>query len=434
MSAASPASPAAITPACRPHWVGQHAARGVPAARRTLEFRNGRWFTGRGFTAPGTRFIVRGVFRTARPTHVDTVLDLAGGYVVPPFAEGHNHHVEPDSMAAYVARYQRDGVFYVQDLMALPAMRARFASAVNTAASIDLVSPNQGWTGPGGHPLEVIAQLRAAGLLGDSAAAARVPDTAAVLVVRTAADVARRWPGFRAGHPDFVKVFLLHSEAYAARAADTARTPADRGLNPTLVPGIVRRAHAAGLCVSAHVNTAVDFRAALDGGVDAIAHLPGIGIRTAGEMPAYRLTEADARRAAHWHVAVTTTVSWVHDGSLDPALARRVVDELMRPNIARLRAAGVPLLVGSDQFRQTSAAEAQHLVADGLFTPAEALTAWAVVTPRAIFPGRRIGGLTDGDEGSLLVLAGDPLRDFTNTARIRLRVKQGIVLRIAEDP
>ena len=47
------------------------------------------------------------------------------------------------------------------------------------------------------------------------------------------------------------------------------------GLDPRLVPLIVNKAHAAGLRVSAHVDTVTDYRIALKAGVDEMAHLPG---------------------------------------------------------------------------------------------------------------------------------------------------------------
>jgi predicted amidohydrolase YtcJ len=43
----------------------------------------------------------------------------------------------------------------------------------------------------------------------------------------------------------------------------------------------------------------------------------------------------------------------------------------------------------------------------------EALRAWCEITPRAIFPGWRIGKIEDGYEASFMVLASDPLTDFT---------------------
>jgi imidazolonepropionase-like amidohydrolase len=53
---------------------------------------------------------------------------------------------------------------------------------------------------------------------------------------------------------------------------------------------------------------------------------------------------------------------------------------------------------------------------------------WAVQTPQAIFPERRIGRLDEGYEASFLVLNGNPVEDWSAMRRIRLRVKRGNVL------
>ena len=45
-----------------------------------------------------------------------------------------------------------------------------------------------------------------------------------------------------------------------------------------------------------------------------------------------------------------------------------------------------------------------------------------------IFPNRKIGHLEEGYEASFLVLAGNPLEDFSNVRRIEMRVKQGHLL------
>ncbi len=92
--------------------------------------------------------------------------------------------------------------------------------------------------------------------------------------VASAADIDRKWPGFIAGRPDFTKVFLLYSEEFEARKNDP-QYRFHRGIDPALVPEIARRAHAAGLRLSAHVYTATDFHNALVGGVDDVAHMPG---------------------------------------------------------------------------------------------------------------------------------------------------------------
>jgi hypothetical protein len=80
------------------------------------------------------------------------------------------------------------------------------------------------------------------------------------MLVDTPADVERHWSVSREGR---------------RRISSKCSCFGNRGLDPALVPLIVARAHAAGLHVSAHVSSAADFRIAVDGGVDQIAHVPG---------------------------------------------------------------------------------------------------------------------------------------------------------------
>jgi imidazolonepropionase-like amidohydrolase len=70
----------------------------------------------------------------------------------------------------------------------------------------------------------------------------------------------------------------------------------------------------------------------------------------------------------------------------------------------------------------------------GALTNAELLRAWTDETAHAIFPQRKIGKLAPGYEASLLVLAGDPIVDFSNVKRIVLRMKQGQLIQIAATP
>src|SRR3954469_7438265 len=83
-------------------------------AGRTLELTNGNWLRGGRFVAQ-TRFVVNGALRDRAPGRPDSAIDLYGGFVVPPFGEAHNHNIEASSRVdALIARYLRDGVFYVQ--------------------------------------------------------------------------------------------------------------------------------------------------------------------------------------------------------------------------------------------------------------------------------------------------------------------------------
>ncbi|MFL5619363.1 MAG: hypothetical protein ACJ79A_13330, partial [Gemmatimonadaceae bacterium] len=70
-----------------------HSAARAPSAQHVYELRDGRWLGADGFRA-GTRYVVDQRLTQRRPRHVDSVIDLAGRWVVPPFGEAHNHNVD----------------------------------------------------------------------------------------------------------------------------------------------------------------------------------------------------------------------------------------------------------------------------------------------------------------------------------------------------
>src|SRR5262245_4371502 len=100
-------------------------------------------------------YVADGVFRTRAPAHVDSVVDLAQGYVVPPYAEAHTHLVDPRA-GAIVAAFLRDGVFYVKDQASCPLARRPYDAALRESPGFDYIGANQGWTSPGGHPAELV--------------------------------------------------------------------------------------------------------------------------------------------------------------------------------------------------------------------------------------------------------------------------------------
>ena len=71
------------------------------------------------------------------------------------------------------------------------------------------------------------------------------------------------------------------------------------------------------------------------------------------------------------------------------------------------------------------AREAEYFHAQDVFDTHTLLQLWTKTTPQAIFPDRRIGRLDAGHEASFLVLAGNPLDDFSAIRTIRERVKEG---------
>jgi hypothetical protein len=390
--------------------------RNAVPARTVTEYRGGQWFDGRAF-ARRTTWVVGDHFAAHRPDHVDRIVDLKDGFVVPPYAEGHNHWLEPALVDTYIAAHLRDGIFYVQDLSTPPQFHAQIRDRVNLPSSVDYTAAHQGFTGPGGHPIELVDQLVALGVL-PAAWRDTHGEGDALFVVASEEDVARCWPRLLAGRPDFVKLFLVHSDQYLARRDDPTLTPRQRGIDPALVPGIVARAHAAHLRVQAHIENAYDFHVAVAAGVDGIAHMPFVA---ADELESYRLADADVHAAGERRSTIATTLDWASDATspADPRLA------IVRDNIARLQRAGVTVIVGTDLFRTTARAEVDLIARLGVMSNLELLRAWSIDTPRAVFRHRDIGRLEPGAEASFLVLRRDPLADFAATHDIAMWVKQG---------
>ena len=396
-------------------------------ARAVVEYKNGQWFDGNQFVS-GSRYTADGVLHSTRPAGATatTVIDLRNGHVVPPYGEGHTHLLEAELIDTYVHHFLYRGIYYVKDQSSPPWVREQIASKVNKLTSIDVRWANQGFTGPGGHPLQIMKQMQTLGAIPADWSAEKLA-TETAIAIADEAGLDARWPGFLAGKPDFVKVFLLYSEEYDKRK-DTPEYEHRRGIDPALVPAVVARARSAGLEVSAHVYTAADFRAAVEAGVSQIAHMPGIGFDETLGPDAFKLGEIDARRAAEKGVSVITTLSeLVEDMRVSPEVGEYFTD-VVAMNYKLLRDAGVPILIGSDRFRSACDTEAVYLSELGLMDNLTLLKTWTEATPQMIFPDRKIGKLTDGYEASFLVLDGNPLDDPANLLRIGLRVKQGQIL------
>src|SRR5437870_4312800 len=112
------------------------------AAPPSFAFVNGWWFNGHAFERRAG-FSVNGRFTFKTPPQLDRTLDLADAYVVPPFAEAHNHNLgtgAEDRDKAAIQRYLADGVFYVKIQGNLPLtdeMKRRLS--INEHDSVDAI-------------------------------------------------------------------------------------------------------------------------------------------------------------------------------------------------------------------------------------------------------------------------------------------------------
>lgn len=394
-----------------------------------LAFTNGKWLGAKGFVG-GTWYVVDGRLTAHSPAHVDSTIDLKGGYVVPPFGEAHNHNLDfstPEGTDSLISRYLRLGIFYGKNPGNVPRSRTQLAGRINLPTGVDVSFANGLLTGTGGHPEGLYRRNLEHGGMTEADG-----DGGFLWLIDSLPDLDRKWSRIVAGRPDFIKTVLIHSEEFARRRSDPAFFDW-KGLDPSLIPEIVRRAHQASLRVTAHVETAADFHNALAGGVDELAHMPGFRGDEHGQLPdvhPFEITSEDARLAARRGVIVVTTLGGaarLHPAGPDSLLRRRF-DGLNSRNLLLLHRAGVRLAIGSDNYRGDAAGEMRYLAGLRVLDNLTLLRLWSETTPRSIFPGRRVGCLLEGCEASFLVLGGDPTRDFSRVSDIRLRVKDGRVL------
>jgi hypothetical protein len=397
--------------------------------RKTYKFINGQWYDGKKFVRR-TFYSVDGLLTGRAPQAVTETLDLSNGFVVPPFAEAHNHnlgsaiYLKRDFIEQMIQRYLAAGVFYVK-IPANPADNAAMLRRefVNRPTSVDVTFANGVLTSRDGHPIGMaLDSFKQAGVAVPSLGEL---EGKGFFIIENETDLLAKWQQIMAGKPDFIKTILVHSQNFAKRR-ETASLFGYNGLNPQLLPWIVKLAHEAGLRVSTHVNSAADFAAAVRAGVDEINHLPGISFDQGTSEADYLIAPEDAKQAAKQDIVVATTANIAQFFAKGEALAN--VQAAQRKNLQLLKRHGVRLAVGSDNYMSTSVEEAIYLKSLNVFENAELLQMWSVTAAQTIFPQRKIGHLREGYEASFLVLNGNPLVNFESVKGIRLRFKQGLLI------
>lgn len=393
----------------------------APPPTSGTAFDNGLWFDGERFV-PATWYAVDGRLTRTAPAVVERRIDLQGGHALPPFAEAHNHNLQNAwGVGQAHARYREHGVMYAAMLCGNGESAQAAREALGPAPGIDVLFASACISSSDGHPLRM-ARTQPDGTL---APVEEVHDKG-YIVMDTVADVARKWPLVRAAQPDLVKAVVVHGERPEHRGNPDMH--GINGLPPEVLAPLVRRAHEDGLRVVAHTESAADFRAAVEAGVDWIGHLPGYRFWKGMDEADYRLDDASIALAAQRGIAVIATANLAEFSARGDAARLARVQALQKDNLSRLIKAGVVIAIGSDRFDATSLVEFDYLRALGVMDDAALLRAMVEHTPRLLFPERRIGRIADGYEANFLVLDANPLVDAAAMRRIRHRVRDGRVV------
>jgi hypothetical protein len=229
-------------------------------------------------------------------------------------------------------------------------------------------------------------------------------------------------------------------------------------LSPAVVGAITSEAHRLGMTVTGHVPASLTVLAAVDSGMDHIAHLP---IR--GEPGSDSVRHIVEGLRAHGTV-LDPTASWGellgHSTAqpvasfqpgvdeLPPALAMRIAAMGVRTidtatahaRLARtlgiireLHEAGVSVVAGTDEgVPGFSVSREMELYQAAGFSPIDALRAATAVSARAMHLEREVGTLEPGRRADLLVLDRDPLEDVGNVRALRMVMKAGVLYRASD--
>ena len=406
------------------------------AAVKTIRFENGKWWDGSAFESR-PMYAVRGVLTSRAPTVVDTTVNLGGRWVIPGLADAHTHaFADTAHLLEDIAKFTGAGVFsaMVQDPAARTQASKRWLAG---RAQYPDVAFTQGVITPSWGVIADMYQMLAS--MGKYGPGVTIDQLEGDVIFRTntVETVRRAWPDIAARNDRFVKVIVAFSDEIEMRLARPdafgAKPPmysAKPGVTADVLKEVVRLAHEGGLLVSAHIETAADFRLAVAAGVDWIAHMPaswqvgeGTGYTASNKEP-WLLTPADARAARMAGTIVVTTL-----GSRAPGDPReQVFREVHKANLQTLVNAGVTLAIGSDRFRGTVLDEIEYVASLGVLSNSQLLNLAASQTARLIFPELRIGHLFPGYEANFVVVDGDPTIDIKNLRRITHRVKRGVLL------
>jgi imidazolonepropionase-like amidohydrolase len=415
----------------------------ITAQSQTYKYENGNWYINGKFKRT-TLYCVNGTFSFKKPVVVDSTINLNNGYCIPPFGDAHTHNFDGTyNLKELLSSYLKEGVFYVQVLGNYGSRAEAVRPVLSRAALIDVTYANGLLTATYGHgfwPYEPLAlgyfnprdQIKNAAIIKKS----RLAENDAYFFCETIEDVESKWPIVMKYKPDHIKICLL--DALNFKEKRRAEVPDSYGLSPDIAVYIVKKAHAQGLRVFAHVETADDARLCVSMGVDALAHMPGYswnGKEDSKEK--YCMTLQDVKLFKKANLTVIPTMNSDYSGEVDsngngvlqPERAAAVF-AYKKQMLRAMYKSGVNLALGADVFGRTVRPEIDSLIKYEVFKNNELLYLYAVSTPQSIFPGRKIGFIKEGYEASFLVLPKNPLNDISAIYEILQRVRKGKFIKI----
>jgi len=309
------------------------------------------------------------------------IVDINNSTILPGFINAHAHNLCPPVSRALWAR---SGVTTVRD-MGMP-FTPGWQECMSTRED-ELVGAHVVWCGPlvtvpGGYPI-----------CGRGFPA---------LTVESSEDAKHQMNQLIATGVNAIKITITRCRCVSLSLAE--------------VQAITETAHAHGIPVTAHVETAEDAQRALDGGVDDLAHVPG------NTWMSNALIENLVSKGVS--MVSTLAPSYIHEPGVSPA---------MRDNLREFAQSGGLIAMGNDAGylpgltvgMPMDEIRALHEVG---FSPMEIVTFATANAAEVCRLSDRLGTLEPGKQADILVVNGNPLADLEVLTSTVLVIHRGTII------
>ena len=399
-----------------------------------IGFENAMVFDGEGFSIKNL-YAIDGKISFIPPSEVDTIYNLKGHFLIPPFGDAHTHNLDRDWQLRFLPKaYLDEGTFYVQNLTSKLDGTKKARPFFESRSTPDVVFAHQGLTSTLGHPFMAYEPFAMGLDYGewnknlDSIRRSRIDLNNSYIFIDSIAEVREKLKFYFENKPDIAKIFLINSEDHAETFGNNIM--ADNGLSTEVAEAIVKRLKEENLTVYAHIESSYDFETGLDIGVDYFAHMPGYNwTGSAEDKSRYYIDDALIGKAVKKGVGIIPTIGQAFGQKAKDSIAKR---EFVKDFLRRYHDAGGKLVFGADAFNQTMKGEIELLIDLEIFDSKTILNLLTVQTPQSIFPNRKIGKLQEGYECSFLVLEKNPLEDIKSILSVKFGIKQGIDLSLMD--